>query len=275
MSSTTKKSTVAFFGATGGCAANTLALALKAGHTATALARTPSKLRRLLEETHCVPSSTINAQLTIIEGNVKDIGAVKQTLVNSDRIVDKIVFGVGSTPKFQRSLTSPITLQDTTVCEEGMKTIIAALHSLQADGESYGADKPVVICISTTGLSKTRDVPLPMYALYHYLLAVPHADKKRMEERLVEAAVSQPASSRVLDDFVIVRPTVLVDGQMKGLESVRAGWEAPEGSSAAGEKAPGPQLGYTVSRADVGNWIFQEAIQGGKRWCGKCATLTY
>jgi len=275
MPTTNKKPTVAFFGATGGCAANTLALALKAGYTATALARTPSKLRKLLEEIHGVASATIDAQLTLIEGNVKDIAAVKQAFVHSNRIVDTILFGVGSAPKFQPSITSPITLQDKTVCEDGMKTIVAALHSLQSDGVSFGAEKPVVICISTTGLSKTRDVPLALYAIYHYALSVPHADKKRMEERVIEAAVSQPTSSRVVGDFVVVRPTLLVDGAMKGLESVRVGWEAPEGSSAVGEKAPGPQLGYTVSRADVGNFIFQEVIQGGKKWCGKCVTLTY
>lgn len=111
-----------------------------------------------------------------------------------------------------------------------------------------------------------------MYPLYHWLLQVPHADKRKMEAQLFEA---QAASGKVEGaaplDFVVVRPTMLTDGECRGLAKLRVGWENPDTTG------DGPQMGYTVSRKDVGNWIFEEVIKAGKggRYTNKCVSLTY
>ncbi|KAF2456043.1 hypothetical protein BDY21DRAFT_380151 [Lineolata rhizophorae] len=280
---TSVKPIITFFGATGGCAANTLALALKSGHTCVALARTPSKLRTLMTEGHGVSDETLNAQLTIVEGNIRDVAAVKRALVHSNRLVDLIVSGVGSAPKPQKSLSQPITLHDPTICESAMASVTEALRALETDlaAPDVPVPKPSMVAISTTGVSaRRRDVPLLFVPFYHWALAVPHADKARMEEAVVRAA-APPADGGVLAGFTIVRPSLLREGEARGVAAVRAGWELPAGvpddAAPGSEPAPGPAVGYTITKADVGNWIFKELVDREKagKWAGKCVSLTY
>lgn len=52
-------------------------------------------------------------------------------------------------------------------------------------------------------------------------------------------------------------------GEGAGLEKVRVGME----------KAPA--IGYTISRAQVGEWIFEEIVKGGGgKWVGEKVTIT-
>lgn len=224
---------------------------------------------------HDLSETAIDAHLTIVEGNIKDLATVKRALLGpSNRPVDIIVNGVGGAPKFQLSLTCPFTLDDPHICEGGMASILSALRFLTADSKTTANDpKPMLVIISATGVSKTRrDTPLPIVPLYHWLGAIPHADKAAME-KLVFEAVGSGDKDEVLASFVVVRPSLLTDGTMRGADSVRVGWEAP---SNVDRNAPGPAIGYTISRRDVGNWIFEETIQGeALRWEGKCVTLTY
>jgi len=94
--------TIAFFGATGGCANASLTAALKNGYTCSALARTPSKLSDSLA-TKGIESSN----LSIIKGDVRDIEAVKKTLVIDGRVADCIVSGIGCTSRSLRHLALP------------------------------------------------------------------------------------------------------------------------------------------------------------------------
>jgi len=268
---TSQARTIAFFGATGGCAANTLAKSLQAGYKCSALARTPSKLLNLLETTHNISKSLLDANLTVVQGNIKSVEDVERALVLHDKLVDIIIFGVGGSPKLALSLVRPITLDDPHVCEEGMKAIVEALRDLKQSGQE---NAPTVVAISTTGVTDgKRDVPLAMYGLYHYLLSVPHADKRRMELTLIEASATKDSP---VGGFVVVRPTLLSDGSARGKDAVRVGWEIPKLVDASGKETElGPALGYRVSRADVGNWIFEEVVQDAPGWNGKCVTLTY
>ena len=94
------------------------------------------------------------------------------------------------------------------------------------------------------------------------------ADKKRLET-LVFADKGQH-----FDNFVIMRPLLLTDGAPKGEAGLRVGWEWGVESATHTEKEPGPAIGYTVSRKDVGIWTFENAIVRGG-WEGKCVYLTY
>lgn len=268
--------TVAFLGATGGCTSTALALSLQAGRDCTALVRTPSKLLALLRATHAVPQSVLDARLTVVQGDARDAQAVARALAAAGRVADVVVSGVGGAPRMQASAWAPLTLDDPKVCGDGMIALLGALRALGAGTAAPGPRRegerrrPVVVAISTTGLAARRDVPWLLVPLYHWLLAVPHRDKKRMEELLVEGS----RGADPVCDFVVVRPTLLVDGAARGREQVRVGWERASGAT-AGEEGPGPAVGYTVSRADVGRWVFEEVVKGGRTWVGRCVTLTY
>lgn len=231
----------------------------------------------LLTETHNVSAGTIDAHLTIVQGNIKNEDDVKKALTATSALPDYIIFGIGGVPKLQMSITQPATLDDPHVCADGMKTVLSALRAVQSGPENVKLGpsdrKPVLACISTTGVSNTRDVPLSIYPVYHWMLSVPHEDKKVMEKLLVEASreVNSPVES-----FTIVRPTLLMDGELNGLEKLREGWVYPD-DEVQGNAVPshGPELGYLISRADVGNWIFERVIKGNGEWNGKCASLTY
>lgn len=96
-----------------------------------------------------------------------------------------------------------------------------------------------------------------MRFLYHHVLRVPHVDKKAMED------VFRGEGGEVFRGIVGVRPTLLTDGAERGLEKIRVGREAA------------PALGYTVSRRDVGLWIYRSVVEGeGRGWEGEMVSLT-
>ncbi|KAL2002208.1 hypothetical protein VTN02DRAFT_431 [Thermoascus thermophilus] len=279
--------TIAFFGATGGCTNACLAHALKAGHHAVALARTPAKLTAQLLGQEGISQATLDARLRIVQGDATDPEAVRETILlppddnNSSsssssssngppRLVPTIVSGIGGTPSLQRnSLVPRFTLDNPTVTEDTTQALLAALRDIYARypslSSSSSSSRPLLTVISTTGLSKKpkpNDVPLLFRPMYHTLLAVPHADKRRMETLL-----AQESSRRLFRGVVVVRPSLLVGdhsvGTGKGWRTLRVGTE---------EK---PAVGYTIARADVGEWIFEEVVtRGGGRWVGQKVTLT-
>lgn len=273
--SSSSTQTLCFFGATGGVANSTLSLALKAGYHSTALARTPQKLIDMLRTIHDVPLERIETHLTIHTGDIKDVSAVSAALrspLDQTKLVDTIVFGIGGYPVMQWSFFQPITLNDVHICEDATTTIFRALEGLEGQGitESSAGRKPLFSSISTTGISdKGRDVPLLLYPIYVYALHVPHGDKKKAENLLVNDG------GRHIRDCVIVRPTLLTDAAASGVDKLRVGWEwKGEETEKAGVKEVGPQLGWTVGRKDVGGFVFEKVIKEGG-WEGRCVSLTY
>ena len=169
----------------------------------------------------------------------------------------------GAAPKFSANPMKLMTMDDPKVCQESMSTIVSALETVEFSGT--GMQRPLVIVVSTTGLSKTRDVPIPLLPLYHIFLATPHADKKIMEERVVEAK-----DKNLVRDFVIVRPTLLIDGQ-QGRVNIDVGWEGKE----PGKSCGGAAVGYRITREDVGFFIFEHVVAtNGGDYLGKKVTLT-
>ncbi|RDH26970.1 hypothetical protein BDQ94DRAFT_176030 [Aspergillus welwitschiae] len=191
--------TVAFFGATGGCANACLALALQAGY-------------------HCSAS-------------------VQKTLYLNSRPVHLIVSGLGGKPRFEYGIKA--TLDSPTICQDGIQTLLSAAQSCP--------QKPRIVIISSTGLSNTRDVPIMMLPLYHWLLKVPHKDKKVMED-LVEAEMQKPAGEHAIDGYLMARPSLLTNGKGSGLSKIKTGTDK------------NPAVGYTISRRDAGLWIFEKVI---------------
>lgn len=180
-----------------------------------------------------------------------------------------------------------MTLNDPTICEDSIRTILSSLRRIQS--QNPRVEKPVVVTVSTTGLSKRqRDVPLAILPIYHYLGAVPHKDKLVAEDMLEDAAFGADSPVK---GFVVVRPSLLMDGESKPGSKVRVGWEwsprgGPEGNKSGvspalegdGLAEPKVEVGYTITRDDVGKWMFEQMVQGAEgsreKWLSKMVTLT-
>lgn len=265
MSTSNSGPAFAFFGATGGCTSTCLVHTLQAGHKASALVRSPTKLQTQLVS-QGIPESTIAANLHVIEGSILDVTAVKETLLAGradDTPTPIIISGVGGTPQFQWSIDEPFTLDNPNICQETSNVLVQALKELNVND----AHKPLLAFISTTGVSQPRgpeDVPFLFRFLYHYMLKVPHADK-RVAEDILRA---QGEGDGVFRHVLAVRPSLLVGTtdvhDARGLDCVRVGTERK------------PAVGYTIKRADVGEWLYREVVEkGGVAWRGEMVTLTY
>ena len=134
-----------------------------------------------------------------------------------------------------------------------MRTTLQALRELKF------VKKPFLAVISTTGISEgPQDVPFWNWFLYHQLLAMPHADKK-----VVDQLVAEAAEQGVIDGFTTPRPSWLTDNQSIGMDKIRVG------------SVEHPAVGYTINRADVGLWIFEELLKGdASKWKGKRPSIT-
>lgn len=235
------------------------------------MSRSSSKLQTLLLERN-VSQSIINTHLTIIQGDIRDTKSVARVLTpqssksdttTTTRSLQLIISGIGRPPIFSPNPLNP-TFDDPTVCQDAISTILAALRTLPPS-----SPKPVLAALSTTGISsRARDVPILMIPLYHWLLAVPHKDKLAMEA-LLHAEVAKPAQDRAIEDFVVVRPSLLTDGARRGTDKIRVGEEVRETAT--------PAVGYTISREDVGGWMFDQLVdgQGKNRYAGKMVSITY
>ncbi|OCT53415.1 hypothetical protein CLCR_10601 [Cladophialophora carrionii] len=298
--------TVAFFGATGGVANGILIHTLLAGHRAIALVRTPQKLRDQLLRQDLAPDLLNN--LTIVQGNALDVAAVKRALTahGPHTLPCVIVTGLGGAPGFKFQWRRPFqfaTLDDPHVCETAAATLTRALTEIyaesasavhapetqqqpqqqQQDGGKDPLDKPqpllpLLTFVSTTGVTRgPEDVPLWIRFLYHQILTVPHADKKKMEEiyRADSDAHVTPEQNRLFRAIVGIRPTLLTPldnspadyRDVVGLEKIRAGTEQK------------PAVGYSIKRGDVAQWVWEhvvrEAVEGGKgKWEGEMVSLS-
>jgi hypothetical protein len=271
MSSTTSiNPTVAFFGATGLCTNTCLVHTLQAGHSATALARTPSKLKtQLLNQG--LSEDTLSRQLVIIQGDALDVAATKRTLTAGGGLVTKIVSGLGGVAKPTFSLWRPLqifTLDNPTICATATQTLFNALQEIYEEQPALTANKPLVTFISSTGVTTgPTDVPFWLRFLYHQVLTIPHRDKKNMEVLYRKNMSESDSSKRLFRNIIGIRPTLLTGGASVndgiGLDKIRAGREQR------------PAVGYSIRKADVGHWIFENVIKNdGQGWEGEMVTLT-
>lgn len=94
-------------------------------------------------------------------------------------------------------------------------------------------------------------------------------------ESVVAKATTESGDDSPISGFVITRPTLLTDGDAKGLNKVKVGWEThPEAVNAKEDKKSKPAIGYSIRRADVGTWIFEEVVKGKGDWVNKCVSMT-
>ena len=251
-------SAIAFFGATGGSVNSCLAAALRFGYSCSALARNPSKLEAILLGKD-ISRSTIETQLTIIAGDVRDLSSVKRTITG----VGIIVSGIGAYPRLQMSVRMPLVLKDRTICADASASILKACQEIFKNGA-----KPVFLVVSTAGVQEEgmpRPIPFVYRSFYYWLLADPHADKEIMEGN-IRYHMKLPEPERGIGSYVLVKPSILTDGKNRGVDAVRAG---------TGDRPP---VGYTIDREAVGQWMFYKLIQDEGAtgvWKNTSVTITY
>lgn len=217
-----------------------------------------------------VPESVIDTNLAIVEGpSSRSVHACVELLHHDPEI---IFSGITALPKFQLNPFKPVSMQDLTITGDSAAVVIEALRQLKNAGAID--NRPVFVPISSTGQGIKRDQPLVMIPLYIWLLRVPQADTTAME-KVIRNCATEPGSP--LAGYVMVRPPLLTDGPKKGLESLRVGWTVEDAGLVEGAvQEPGVTVGYTVSRLDLANWMFEELVQGNiMAWKGKCVTVTY
>ncbi|KAK1750163.1 hypothetical protein QBC47DRAFT_125454 [Echria macrotheca] len=239
---------ILFLGATGGCAFSTLHRSIAAGHACIAVCRTPSKLTAQL-------SAEQQAHVTIIEGNAHDAAVLRTGLIHPSKpktLVDHVVSALGN-PITMEGLLKP----DGDVCRHGMEVLLQSITALRTEGY---AGRPRITGVSSTGLSEVaRDVPIPFVPLYKVILHSPHKDKRGMEALMMASG----------EDWTIIRASLLTSGP-GGQKPVRAGMEDP-----VAKKVESAAIGYSITREDVGKWIFENVIEGDATWVAKVATVTY
>lgn len=242
--------TIFFLGATGGVALSTLRRSLAAGHTCVALCRTPSKLQSLLDD-----SEANHPNLTIEQGNAHDVDALLRCLTVRGP-VDTIVSSIGGAMQL-----SKLTLDDPHVCETGMVSLLTAISRCRAE-KNLTDFTPRIVAVSTTGVSDVaRHIPLLLIPMYATLLKNPRKDKSAMEKTLIASE----------EKWTIVRPSLFTDGPEAAAGTVREGIEDPV--AGVSDKTP---PGYTISRLDVGKWIFENLVQkGGEKYARKAVMITY
>ena len=256
------KPTTLFLGATGGCALAALIHALNGGFPCIALVRTPSRLTTLLKDAG-IPESTIATVLTIQPGNALDVSAIKKALLvgssNHTLLPTTIISGLGGAPRLQFSLP-PVTIDQPTICQSSAAALITALSEIYTTYPQLRSFKPLLCFVSTGGMRKGEDdVPWITSMLYSLVLRVPHRDKKVME-----SIFCGEEGSGKFRSVITVKPTLLTNGPELGDNTVRVGRKRQ------------PAVGYTVSRKDVGGWIYRAVLLGnGKGWEGEIVTITY
>ena len=189
----------------------------------------------------------MSSNLQIITGDVTNIEDVKSVLQYQSQQAPIIFSGIGMRFNDKHGV-------DKEICQKGTKVILSAVDSI------YHDIKPFCVFVSTigTGLGD-RDIPLVYIPLYHTLLKIPLTDKAGME-RLIRDAV---ADGRI-SGFCMPRPTLFATGEARGVLKIRAGIDDKQ------------EIGYTISREDVGRWMYEELVVGDRtKWTNKSPSLTY
>lgn len=235
------------FGSTGGCGLAAMRDCLSAGHDVTVLVRSKDKLTQLFhqqnsqtnnneEHKNNITNNDLPPNLSVVQGDIRDVDKVKEVIEGRDVIIN----GVGGVLSFSNPFSPSLT--DPTICHDAISNIISAMSQVSNAPHR-------LIVVSTTGIDSTRDIPLAMIPLYHWLLHQPHADKKNMEQDIIDAG-----NKGIIKEWIIVRPALLTEGPLT--KTYRAGSGI---------------IGYTISRNDVGHFISQNVVSN--EWVGKFPVL--
>ncbi|KAF5989377.1 hypothetical protein FBULB1_1000 [Fusarium bulbicola] len=246
----------AFIGACGATLRHVLAWTLLDGHKAAALVRDHSKLKKTLLDLG-VSEEIQQSQLIVVTGSSRDVSTVRSLLLNDPQI---IFSGITSTWKLRFNPFHPIAMDDATITGDSAVAVMQALNLKDLVSTNSISNSPIYAPISSTGQGSRRDQPLSLIPLYWWLLKEAQTDTAALERVTREAATQKQSG---LGGYVMLRPPLLTDGEMKGTKKVRVGWIREDDIlRKSDEQETGIRIGYTISRMDLARWMFEELIQG-------------
>ena len=244
-------------GATGGTGQALVRQALEQGHTVTAFARNPSKVK------------TTHSNLRVVKGDVLDYGSVETAVQGQDGVLSalgvrvqvvwfivvvflcQIIARLGALTGIIEwlvrlgvpVLANLILFRPPIILSQGTKNVVAAMEKL-------GVKR--FICESSLGLNESKKQAGFMlnYVFVPMLLRGIFADKKVQEKLIQESKL----------DWVIVRPARLTNGPRTG--EYRNGFD-PADTSIEGQ----------ISRADVASFMLKQLTSD--TFLGKTPGVSY
>jgi putative NADH-flavin reductase len=191
---------IAVFGATGQTGEQVVRQALARGHTVAAVVRDPSKI------------DAAGNRLQVVEADLFDPRSIAPAVEDSEAVVSAL----GATSR-----------RPTSVCERGIRSIIAAMRDC-------GARRLVVVSNSAHTPARGDSVPRRLFIrALGRILENPFADLRLMEQEIRRSDV----------DWTIVRPARLTNGGRTGHYRTATGGHVPSG--------------WRIARADVADLILQ------------------
>jgi len=182
------------FGGTGGTGEQVIRAALEAGHTVTAPARDPSRIRTSIRTSH--------ERLRTIRADVLDPPSLAGTVDDADVVVSALGAPGGKGP--------------TTVYSTGVANILDAMHMAGVRRFIGITALPVTPRAEVSVLER-----LVIYPILYRFFGAGYADMERMEQVLRRSEV----------DWTVVRPPRLTDGPATGRYRTAVNHHLPRGRS--------------------------------------------
>ncbi|PSR73875.1 hypothetical protein PHLCEN_2v10295 [Hermanssonia centrifuga] len=259
---------------------------LEKGATVTFLLRSPT----VFNEDAVIQSYVQAGTARLVKGdalNAEDVAQGWEKAIESSQHVDLVLFTVGECGTPTLTLTKGAVLTTADLCTHAILNVLRTIPPSHRAASS----QPKIIAISSTGLTPSSHAhhPLPIRALYSWLLPQIHADKLGLERVLAYCAgwewkaedgepredilpagwTGQPGTPEQgeLKQVLVVRPAMLTDGGCKADKKAGRAYRVGEEDL--------KNNGYTVSRRDVAHFIVEGALPDWTRWGGKRMSIAY
>lgn len=211
---------IAIIGASRNTGFEALKKALNEGHSVTAIARNPASI------------TLQNSNLKVERGDVLDVASLKTAFRGQEAVLSAL--GVPIKP-FQR--------EEITLYSEGMKNIIAAMHST-------GLTR--LMCVSSSGTDPAPKTGPGSFIYNQFgkrMLAQQYEDLSRMEKIVADSPLN----------WTIVRATRLINKPATGIYRVGENYDLPGGRQ--------------IARGDVADFMLKELAN--PRYIRKAVILAY
>ncbi|KAF8522167.1 hypothetical protein BU17DRAFT_45099 [Hysterangium stoloniferum] len=252
---------------------------LAEGHTVTFLLRNPS----VFDEDPTIQKFVNDGHAKLIKGDATVKSDIQKAFdeARSNGQLDAVIFSVGGTPSFSAfSITKGFVLTPPNLCSFSLYNVLACFPE-----DIPTVPQPKLIVISSNGLTKTSHnaLPLVLKPIFSYALHSPHADKLVMERALFHAAnwTWSEKDPNDLTDFlgsdwqenlggpgylkevVVVRPTLLTDGDAKPAKGVyKTSIEEFRHNA------------YSIPRKEVAHFIVEGLLKNWAEWRGNVVRIT-
>lgn len=242
------------------------------GHSVTFLLRNPS----VFDDDSEIKSFVQAGKAKLVKGDATVRSDVKNIIDSATLVgLDVILSTVGGAPSF--SLTKGFVINPPNLCSITLLNVLSCYP--------IAGSHPKLIVVSANGLNKAGHDGLPLLVkpLFAYGIREPHADKLVMEYVVFHAAnwtwtdevpketvnflgsqwKEDLQESGFLKDVVIIRPTILVDGDVK--KPAKGAYKTTTGEFKGA---------FSIPRKEVAHFITEAVLKHWDDWNGKIPRIT-